>query len=78
MTRFDLNEFENKAQFYFSKKITVHIETYRDKFYNGLIIEISKDLIILNDRVLGEIPISFNEIKVIDKFLDKDTKEVKE
>jgi len=74
----EMREKEMKLQFYFEKQITIHIENSSDKFYNGLILEILKDMIVLNDRFIGEIPIPLSEIKVIDRFREKDSKEVKE
>ena len=74
----EMKEKEMKLQFYFEKQITIHIENSSDKFYNGLILEILKDMIVLNDRFIGEIPIPLSEIKVIDRFREKDSKEVKE
>ena len=71
----DMNEKLLKTTFYFEKQIAIHIETSNDKFYNGLIINISKEMIILNDRVLGEIPIPFSEIKVLERFMSKEVKE---
>jgi len=76
MTDNDLTRNDLKAQFYFDKKITVHVETYDDKFYNGLILEISKEFIVLNDRVLREIPIPFSNIKELERFREKNTEEV--
>lgn len=66
---------EGKIEFYFTKKIKVHIDCYSGRYYNGEIIEINstKKFIIIKDRVLGELPIMFEEIQNIEKM-----KEVKE
>lgn len=58
----------NLLYFYFSEKVKVHIDTLDNKFYNGLIIEFSDKMIIVNDRVVGEIPIMISNIKIIDKY----------
>lgn len=61
----DKNE---KINFYFNEKFTVHIDCYNSRFYNGEIIEINskKGFLILKDRVLGEMPIMFEEIQNIE------------
>ena len=63
-----MNEMKKKAQFYFENKITIHIDTKDKQFYNGLIIEISETSLIINDRVLGEVYVSFYEIESLEKF----------
>jgi len=58
-----------KIHFFFERKITVHISCEVDRFYNGLIIEIvGEDFILINDRVLGETPVYFSEIRNIERF----------
>lgn len=62
------NEINDVAQFLFEHKITSHIDTKDKKFYNGLIIELHKTFIVLNDRILGLTPIAFSNIETITKF----------
>ena len=65
-----MNEIIKKITYYFEGKIIVHVET-SNRFYNGLIIEIiGEDFIILHDRIIGDTPIYFSEIKLIEKFKD--------
>lgn len=66
---------KTKIIFFFDDKIKVHIDCYSGRYYNGEIFEINskKSFIILNDRVLGETPIMFEEIQNIERM-----KEVKE
>lgn len=52
----------NKMQVFFDKKIPVHINLKNRTFYNGLITEMSSDFCILNDRVLGELPVFFMQV----------------
>ena len=63
-----MNELNDMAKFLFEKKISCHIDTLDNEFYNGLIIEIHNTFILINDRVLGETPIAFSNIKNIEKF----------
>lgn len=66
----DMNEFKPIAKFLFEKKITTHIDTKDVTFYNGLIIELHDNFIVINDRMLGETPVAFSEIKTIERFRD--------
>jgi len=65
------NELLEALEFYFNKKITIHIDTYSDSFYNGLLIEFSDKMIILNDRMLGEVAITISDIKTLERFKEK-------
>lgn len=59
----------SKAGFFFERKSTVHISCADGKFYNGLIIEIvGEEYLIINDRLYGETPVYFSEIKGIENF----------
>lgn len=62
------NEMKKKAEFYLEKKVKVHIETKSGRFYNGLILELHFDHLILIDKVLGEIIINCSEITVFEKY----------
>lgn len=60
-----MNEIMN---FLFSNKITTHIDTKDKGFYNGLIIELHETFLVINDRILGQTPISFSKIDKIERF----------
>jgi hypothetical protein len=68
----EMNEMNDVAKFLFDKKITCHIDTKDNDFYNGLIIELHPTFLVVNDRILGQTPISFSEIKIIEKFRSKE------
>lgn len=40
----------------------VHISLRNFKFYNGLIVDVNTDFLIIIDEKLGQLPIYFNEI----------------
>jgi len=64
-------DMNRKAQYFFKKKIKVHIICgYNRTFYNGIILDCTseKDLLVLKDDVLGEVPILFEEIERIEPF----------
>jgi hypothetical protein len=54
---------KRKAEFYLEDKRKIHISLKTGTFYNGYIIEIRSDFLILKDDVLGEMPVFFSEIK---------------
>ena len=64
----EMNEINDITNFLFKKKITTHIDTKGGEFYNGLIIEVHETFIVMNDRILGETPITISEIDTIEKF----------
>jgi len=66
---FEMREEELKAkvEFYCTHKISVHIETDKSRFYNGLIAEYSDKSLVLRDRIIGDIFIMFSEIIIFDK-----------
>ena len=67
MIRKDMN---TKLEYYFSKQIKIHIICSNGVFYNGVIFDLTsnKDLLILTDDKLGEVPILFEEIERIEPF----------
>lgn len=69
----ELNELIEKAKFYFEKQVTIHIDTIDNRFFNGIITQISEKHIVVNDRVLGETIIFFSEIKVFERFVGRGT-----
>jgi len=46
----------------------VHIVKTNERWYNGSILEIASDFLILDDRILGAMPIYFIEIDTLEKF----------
>ena len=65
------NEMNDVLNFFFTKSITIHIDTNNGEWYNGLIIELHETFLVINDRVLGETPVPFSEIKVVERFKEK-------
>ena len=63
---------KEQISYFKNNKIKVHIEKNNTRFYNGLILEFTGDMLILNDEVLGAIPIMLIEIKFIEKRRDKE------
>lgn len=65
MTR---KEMMTKLKFFFDKKIPVHIDNSDKKYYNGCITEIHQDYIVIDDRKLGEMPITISEIEKLERY----------
>ena len=59
------------ALFYYEYKDAVHITLNSNKFYNGIILEVKLDRLILKDEVLGEIPVFFSEVTEIEPRIQK-------
>lgn len=62
---------EKRAYYFYRENIPVHIRDKKNYQYNGFIVEFSADFFILNDRLIGEMPIFFQEIKKIERFKEK-------
>jgi len=64
--------FFNTLTEYKKHDIKVHIKKKNTRFYNGEILEVTKDHLILDDIMLGAMPIYFLEIDVLEKMEKKD------
>lgn len=65
----DINEM--KAKYFLDSKGKVHIETKGDRFYNGVITEVTDSIFIINDRFIGDIPVWFSELKKIEPYKEE-------
>ena len=62
---------KNQLEFYKKQDVMVHIETTSGRYYRGKILEISSDMVIIDERLLGAMPIYFIEIKILEKCRDR-------
>ena len=60
---------KEKCGIYFESKTVVHILCKNESFYNGIIQDIKSSHIIFNDNKLGNLPLTFREIKVIEPYV---------
>jgi hypothetical protein len=68
----ETNATKTRAEFYLKKATTVHVKT-KSAFYNGIIIEIvGEDFFIVNDRMFGEIPITFSEVIKLEPYKERE------
>lgn len=62
---------KRKAIYFYKDKIKVHIKKHNGYIHNGLILELQGDLLIIDDRVNGAMPIYFMEIFEIEKMEER-------
>lgn len=67
-----MNEVTELARFLFANQIKCHVDTKDKGFYNGLILELHETFLVINDRMIGKMPIAFSEIDVIERFRGKE------
>lgn len=58
---------QKKARYFFENKIKIHLKKKNGYIHNGLILELEGDLMILDDKKNGAMPIYFLEIFEIEK-----------
>jgi len=66
----DMHEKIEMSKFLFNKKIITHIDTHDGSFYNGLIMELSDTMLVINDRKIGDTPIMLSNIKNLSRWRD--------
>ena len=78
----EMKEEKEKKNYYFSlldfyrrQEKKVHVEMNNGRFYNGIVIEILDDAFILEDSSLGQMPISFSQIKILEAYKEKKEEE---
>lgn len=57
-----------KASYYASKEIVVHLSLVGERFYNGLIVDVNDMRILLLDKKLGEVYVPIGEINEVSPF----------
>ncbi len=62
MMKSDNETIRKKLEFYEGYGKMIHLKLKTGRFYNGGIVEIKDDVVVIEDRKLGEIPIMFSEI----------------
>jgi len=63
---------KRRAELFFEKKTNLHITTFDNKFYNGLILNVGSDFLLLADRYLGETFVLLGDIKVIEPYKERE------
>ena len=61
-----------KVKFYLEKDTSIHVQTSSGTFYNGHILAVDENSIILNDLKLGESYIAFAEITNIQPYKSRE------
>jgi len=60
---------KERLSFYIKKCKPIHVRSKNGRFYNGYVLEEHGAFFLLNDFKVGEIPIFFDEIDVIEGFV---------
>lgn len=66
------NNHRQALEEYHNAGAAIHIVLVNRRFYNGLIIEIKEQVIILNDNKIGRIFVPINDIYLIESFHEPD------
>jgi len=61
----------NKAKYFSDEGAKVHISCSNSRFYNGIIKSIKETFLIIDDRIYGETPVYFEEIKGIERYTEE-------
>jgi len=67
----DKNILKQKIKYYFENKLPVHISLKSTRFLNGKILEFAGDMIIIEDKLLGAVPVYFEEIRYVEPLREK-------
>ena len=68
----DINETKRRVELFFQNKINVHIDTFDNRFYNGIILELGSDFLLMHERVVGQTFVLFSQIKDIEPYKEKE------
>lgn len=60
----------HQLEFYKKNILRIHVKRKDGRYYNGIVLEVQGDMLILEDRVLGAMPIHFLEIDHVEKFTE--------
>ena len=71
------DEIKRKVEFYGKNNQIVHIKLKSDRFYNGIISEITNENFVIIDRVIGKVLVFYSEVIKIEPFESKEKKEMK-
>lgn len=63
-----LEVLRKQADYYFLKKLKIHVKTTHDRFYNGFIKEVAFDFFLFEDQIIGEMPVFFLEVIKIEPY----------
>lgn len=64
----DMTAMKQRANYFYDNKQAVHITLKSNRFYNGVILIVKSDFLLILDRRLGELPCFFLEIKSIEPY----------
>lgn len=62
------SDIRESLNFYYVEKSMVHLVLRNRRFYNGKILEIRDNILILDDNKIGKIPIPLKDVYLIESF----------
>jgi hypothetical protein len=68
----EMIELKRRLELFFKHKINIHIDTHDGKFYNGLILELGSDFLLLHERILGRTFVLFSQVKILEAYKEKE------
>jgi len=74
MMKSDNETIRRKLEFYEDYGKMIHLKLKTGRFYNGEVIEVREDMVMIKDRKLGQIPILFSEIDEIEIYFEREEK----
>jgi hypothetical protein len=69
----EMNDMNEKLEFYYSKKIKIHIDLHNGTFLNGSLTSHPKENIwfMTEDKLGKDIIVFVNDIKVLEQYMEK-------
>ncbi len=66
-----MSEVKKRAPFFQTKCSAVHIDTKDGAFYNGYILDVGEDFLMLEEFYLNETIVFFSEVKRLDPYVKR-------
>jgi len=71
----ELKLIQDKIYFYYKEKQAIHVELKNNQFYNGFIQTFSADFFMIQEMMLGVMPIFYKEINIIEPYVKRKEEE---
>lgn len=65
------SDIKQRLEVFFKENMSIHIDTIEGLFFNGLILEIKDNYVLLDEKKLGKYPVLYSDIKLLRKELIK-------
>ena len=68
----EMKEGKDKIEFFYKAKQAVHIVTNENKYFNGVICDITETYFVIDDRYWGMTPLVYSEIRTAERYISKE------